>query len=180
MKWLSAWIFNGLMGWKILGTFPKVQKCVVIVVPHTHWMDFVIGLFVRKLIGVPINYIGKKSLFDPPFGWFFKAMGGAPVDRSKNADTVQAVADIFNSREEFRLALAPEGTRKKVKDWRTGYYYMAMAAKVPIVLVAFDYGKKEVRISEALQPSGDYDRDYATYRAFYKGVKGKIPEYSFG
>ena len=107
-------------------------------------------------------------------------MGGAPVDRSKNADTVQAVADIFNSREEFRLALAPEGTRKKVKDWRTGYYYMAMAAKVPIVLVAFDYGKKEVRISEALQPSGDYDRDYATYRAFYKGVKGKIPEYSFG
>jgi 1-acyl-sn-glycerol-3-phosphate acyltransferase len=155
-----------------------MKKCVLAVVPHTHWMDFFIGLLVRELIGVPINYIGKKSLFEGPFGWFFKKAGGAPVDRSKRSDTVEAVADLFREREEFRLALAPEGTRKKVDSWKTGFYYIAIAAEVPIILVAFDYGKKTVRFSQPMTPTGDYEADYATYREFFKGVVGKVPAYT--
>ena len=122
MKALASFLFYRLLGWKFQGQFPPVAKCVVIVVPHTHWMDFFIGLMVRKLIGVEINYIGKKSLFEGPFGWFFKWTGGAPVDRGKRSDTVEAVAQLFAERKEFRLALAPEGTRKKVNTWKTGYY----------------------------------------------------------
>lgn len=178
MKAFSSLLFYRILGWKMEGRFPDIPKCVVIVVPHTHWMDFLIGLMVRKLIGVEINFIGKKSLFEGPFGWFFKWTGGAPVDRSKSSDTVGAVAQIFREREEFRLALAPEGTRKKVDTWKTGYYYIALEAKVPIVLVAFDYGTKTVRISEPRMPTGDYEKDYASYREFYRGVVGKVPAYT--
>jgi len=178
MKALASFLFYRLLGWKFHGQFPDVAKCVVIVVPHTHWMDFFIGLMVRKLIGVEINYIGKKSLFDGPFGWFFKWTGGAPVDRGKRSDTVEAVAQLFAERKEFRLALAPEGTRKKVNTWKTGYYYIALAAKVPIVLVAFDYGTKTVRFSEPRYPTGDYETDYASYCKFYEGVVGKVPAYT--
>ncbi|MFZ9002870.1 MAG: acyltransferase [Bacteroidetes bacterium] len=178
MKSLTSFFFHRLLGWKFHGDFPDLKKCVVIVVPHTHWMDFFIGLMVRKLIGVQINYVGKKSLFEGPFGWFFRWTGGAPVDRSKRSDTVDAVASLFEDREEFRLALAPEGTRKKVAQWKTGYYYIAQKAGVPIILVAFDYGTKTVRISEPRLPSGDYESDYKGYREFYQGVVGKIPAYT--
>lgn len=178
MKALASFLYHRVLGWKLEGSFPDVPKCVVVVVPHTHWMDFLIGLMVRKLIGVDIHYIGKKSLFEGPLGWFFRWTGGAPVDRSKRSDTVGAVAQLFEEREEFRLALAPEGTRKKVENWKTGYYYIALEAKVPIVLVAFDYGTKSVRFSGPLMPTGDYEKDYATYRTFYQGVVGKVPAYT--
>jgi len=178
MKSLASFLYHKVMGWTFEGPFPRMKKCVLAVVPHTHWMDFFVGLMVRELIGVQINYIGKKSLFEGPFGWFFKKAGGAPVDRSKRSDTVEAVADLFREREEFRLALAPEGTRKKVDTWKTGFYYIAVAAEVPVVLVAFDYGTKTVRFSEPMYPGGDYEKDSITYREFFKGVVGKVPEYT--
>ena len=161
------------------GTFPEVDKCVVIVIPHTHWLDFFLGLVVRKVVNKEINYIGKKSLFKPPFGWFFRWTGGAPVDRSKNSNTVDSVAQIFKEREVFRFALAPEGTRKKVDTLKTGFYHIAKKAEVPIVMVAFDFGKKEVKISKPFHPTDDMDQDFEKIYDFYKGVKGKIPEYSF-
>ncbi len=161
------------------GTFPEVDKCVVIVIPHTHWLDFFLGLVVRKVVNKEINYIGKKSLFKPPFGWFFRWTGGAPVDRSKNSNTVDSVAQIFKEREVFRFALAPEGTRKKVDTLKTGFYHIAKKAEVPIVMVAFDFGKKEVKISKPFHPTDDMGQDFEKIYDFYKGVKGKIPEYSF-
>ena len=96
------------------GVFPDVDKCVVAVVPHTHWMDFFLGLVVRSAIGKEINYIGKKSLFKPPFGWFFRWTGGAPVDRSKNSNTVDSVAALF----ETWLDSAAEQTRERRSDVR--------------------------------------------------------------
>ncbi len=144
MHTLAKFIFYKLLGWHIVGKFPKLDKCIVAVVPHTSWLDFFLGLLVRRVINQEINFIGKKSLFNPPFGWYFRWMGGAPIDRSKSSDTVTAIANIFNEKEVFRLALSPEGTRKKVEKWKTGFYYIAKAAKVPIVLVAFDYGKSKL------------------------------------
>ncbi|MEX0288802.1 MAG: 1-acyl-sn-glycerol-3-phosphate acyltransferase [Flavobacteriaceae bacterium] len=179
MHTLSKFIYFKVLGWKLIGDFPDVKKCVIIVVPHTHWMDFFLGLLVRSIVNRKVNFIAKKSLFKPPLGWYLKWLGGAPIDRSKSSDTVAAVADIFDTREEFRLALAPEGTRKKVASWKTGFYYIAKAAKVPIVMVAFDFGRKQVKISEALDPSEDRQADFEQYHNFFKGVKGKVPEYSF-
>ena len=102
------------------------------------------------------------------------------MDRSKNANMVDAVVQIFNEKEVFRFALAPEGTRKKVTALKTGFYYIAKKAKVPIVMVAFDFGKKEVKISEPLQISENINHDFKKVRQFFKGVKGRVPEYSFG
>ncbi len=178
MRPLASFIFYKLLGWKLNGDFPEVDRCVVAVAPHTSWVDFPLGLLVRSVVGKPIHYVGKKSLFRRPFGWFFRWTGGAPVDRSRSSDTVGAVAALFKEHREFRLALAPEGTRKKVEQWRTGFYYIALRAGVPIVLVAFDYGKKEVKISAPLQPSGNFEADYASYRQFFEGVKGFVPAYS--
>ncbi|MEO0901390.1 MAG: lysophospholipid acyltransferase family protein, partial [Bacteroidota bacterium] len=175
----SRFLYFKVFRWTMEGTFPDVKKCVVAVVPHTHWMDFFLGLVVRSILGKEINYIGKKSLFKPPFGWFFRWTGGAPIDRSKTSNTVDSVAAIFETRDVFRFALAPEGTRKKVTELKTGFYHIAKKANVPIVLVAFDFGKKQVKFSDALYPTNDMEADFQQIKAFFKGVKGKVPEYSF-
>ena len=176
MYLLARFIYFQVLGWKLAGSFPKVDKCIFIVVPHTSWVDFFLGLLIRKVFNEEINYIGKASLFKPPFGWFFRWTGGTPIDRSKNSDTVKATAKLFTERKIFRLALSPEGTRKKVTTWKTGFYFIAKEAKVPIVLVAFDFGKKQIKLSEPHWPTADKEADFETYMSFFKGVKGKIPE----
>lgn len=168
------------MGWTTNRAFPEeIKKCVIAVVPHTSWWDFPLGIILRNMWNVKINFVGKKSLFKPPFGWYFRWMGGAPVDRTKNSDTVTATAEIFKTREVFRLTLAPEGTRKKVEKLKSGFYYIAKKAEVPIILIAFDFGKKMVKVSEPFWPTEDKEADFKSYEEFFKGVKGKVPEYSF-
>ncbi len=137
------------------------------------------GILVRNVWKEEINYIGKKSLFDSPLGWFFKWTGGTPIDRNKSNDTVSAIAKVFEEKDKFRLALSPEGTRKKVTRWKTGFYFIAKAAEVPIVMVAFDYRNKQVKVSEPHTPTSDQEVDFKTYEAFFKGIKGKIAENSF-
>lgn len=176
MRAIARFIYEYILGWKLVGEFPPLDKYLVAVAPHTSNWDFVIGLLVRTLSGVRINYIGKESLFRPPLGWFFRMTGGAPVDRGRNADTVRAIAALFRERDEFRLGLSPEGTRKAVPAWRTGFYYIALEAGVPIVFAAMDYGKKQVRLSKPFYPTGHYAVDVESYHAFFRGVRGKIPE----
>lgn len=166
------------MRWSIAGKFPKINKCVIIVVPHTHWQDFIIGVLVRDIIGIEINFIGKKELFKPPLGWIFKSLGGAPVNRGSKSNTVDSIAKIFNQRKVFRLALSPEGTRKKVNTWKTGFYYVAKKSGVPVVPVSFDFSKKKVTIFESFSVTEEIEKDMATLRKLFEGVKGKIPEYS--
>lgn len=167
------------MGWKLAGNFPSyIDKCVIIVVPHTSNIDFFLGLLIRKVWNEEINWIGKKSLFNAPYGWFFKWVGGAPIDRTKNNDTVTATAAIFRERKKFRLTIAPEGTRKKVSKWKTGFYYIARAAEVPIVLIAFDYGKKHIKVSQPHFVTANKETDFKVYEDFFKGVVGKVRKYS--
>jgi 1-acyl-sn-glycerol-3-phosphate acyltransferase len=151
---------------------------VVIVVPHTSWHDFYMGLLVRRLWGADIKYVAKKELFKPPFGWYFRWMGGTALDRTPGQKKVEAIAKIFREKEEFRLAIAPEGTRKKVTDWKTGFYYIAKSANVPVVMVAFDYGRKTVKISEPLYTSENKEEDFKKIKEFYSGVKGKVAHYT--
>ncbi|MEQ6124004.1 lysophospholipid acyltransferase family protein [Pseudotenacibaculum sp. MALMAid0570] len=177
MKGFSRFIFMNILGWKIVGDFPKdIKKYVIIAAPHTSWQDFPIGILAKYASGEKINYIGKDSLFKPPFGFLFKALGGAPVDRSKSNNLVDAIVDVFNSRDEFRLALSPEGTRKKVEKWKTGFYYIAKGANVPIIMGTLDFGKKQIKISKPYYPTNDKEKDFEVFHAYYKGVKGKNPE----
>jgi 1-acyl-sn-glycerol-3-phosphate acyltransferase len=180
MHSIAKLIYFKVLKWSLNGDFPShVKKCVIIVVPHTSWWDFLLGILVRNVWKEEINYIGKKSLFDSPFGWFFKWTGGTPIDRSKSNDTVSAIAKVFNEKDKFRLSLSPEGTRKKVSQWKTGFYFIAKAAKVPVVMVAFDYGKKQIKVSQPLSPTTDQEADFKIYKAFFKGVNGKVAQNSF-
>lgn len=165
------------MGWKLVGEFPaNLKKYVVIGAPHTSWQDFVIGILVRNMKGENINFIGKASLFKGPFGFIFRSLGGTPVDRTKSNNLVDAIIQIFESKEEFRLALSPEGTRKKVKKWKTGFYYIAKGANVPILLFTFDFGKKQVELSKPFYPTENQEKDFEYFHNFYKNVQGKNPE----
>lgn len=168
------------MGWKILGDFdPKIKKSVLMVLPHTSWHDFYIGLFTRGIIGLEMHWVGKKELFKFPFGGYFRWMGGAPLDRSGGLNKVDSIAEIFKKREVFRMAIAPEGTRKKTDDLKTGFYYIALKAGVPIIPIAFDFGKKTVRIGNPFHPTGNITSDLDILLSHFKNVKGKIPENGF-
>lgn len=165
------------MGWKIVGTIDHdLKKCVMMVLPHTSAHDFYLGIFTRGITGLEMNFVGKKELFRFPLGSYFRYMGGEPLDRSGGLNKVDSIAAIFERKEVFRLAVAPEGTRNKTNELKTGFYYIALKANVPIVPVAFDFGKKEVNLGKPVYPTGDLDSDLAVLKKHFVGVKGKIPE----
>lgn len=178
---MFRWLYYKVCGWTVTGDFSKeaVKKCVVIAVPHTSWHDFYMGILLRSILKTKIGFIAKKELFKWPFGYMFRAMGGAPIDRTPGQDKVKAIANVFKDKEEFRITIAPEGTRKKVGKLKTGFYYIALEANVPIIMVAFDFAKKEHRISKPLYPSGKIEEDMLLIHDFFKGAVGKVPEYSF-
>ena len=176
---LAKLIFRYLLRWKIVGQFSKdVKKTVVIVAPHTSWHDFYIGALARKILIVPIHFVAKKELFDSAFGWYFRWMDGSPINRSSSQNKVDQIVDIFKEKKEFRLAITPEGTRKKVNTWKTGFYYIAKKANVPITCVAFDYATKTVSISKPFYITGNYDKDLRHIRSFFSDAVGKVPEYT--
>ena len=148
----------------------------MIAAPHTSWMDFPIAILSRMTLGTMVNFIGKGSLFKGPFGFLFRLLGGTPVDRSQNNNLVDSIVQLFNSKEEFRLGLSPEGTRKKVAKWKTGFYYIAKGANVPIVMATLDFGNKQIKISKAYTLTEDMDTDFKHFHAFFSDVKGKNPE----
>jgi 1-acyl-sn-glycerol-3-phosphate acyltransferase len=173
-------VFFKLMGWKIVGEFkPEIKKCVMMVMPHTSWHDFYLGLFTRGILGIDMHWVGKKELFRFPFGAYFRWMGGAPLDRSGGLNKVDTIAEIFKYKAVFRMAIAPEGTRQEVSELKTGFYYIALKAQVPIIPVAFDYGKKEVRAGNYFYPTGNIDADLQILVQNFIGVKGKIPQDDF-
>ena len=182
MRWLAKLIYFKLLGWKVTGNidFSKntIKKAVLIAMPHTSWHDFYIGVLLRKVVGVKSNFIAKKELFVWPFGYYFRAIGGAALDRSSGQNKVQAITKLFENKEEFRLALAPEGTRKKVTEWKTGFYYIAKAANVPIIMFTLDFQNKQNHVSEPFYPTDDMEADFKYMKCFFEGVIGKIPEYS--
>ena len=110
---LAKFIFLRFMGWRIEGEFPTLEKFILSVFPHTRSMDFIVGILTRAVLKEKINYVGKKELFNPITSWFFRALGGAPINRGSNENKVSAIAKIFNEKKTFRMAIAPEGTRKK-------------------------------------------------------------------
>ncbi len=162
-----------------MGDFPQeLRKYIVAVAPHTSNWDFPLGVAARSILRIQkAHFLGKDTLFKPPFGWFFRALGGYPVNRSSSHDVVQQAIAIFDEHEDFILALAPEGTRKKVDKLRTGFYYIAKGANVPIVPVGFDFSTRRIVIGDPLITTADFDKDMQTLLTFYRKMKGKNPEF---
>ncbi|HMZ23603.1 MAG TPA: 1-acyl-sn-glycerol-3-phosphate acyltransferase [Saprospiraceae bacterium] len=176
MHRISAWILK-MLGWKIVGwDMNALKKYVLIAMPHTSNLDFPLGLLVRSSIKLKIHFVGKSGLFRWPFGFIFRRLGGYPVDRSRSHNYVEAVAAMFKDKDLFRLTIAPEGTRSKVDRLKTGFYYIAQTARVPIVMVAFDYKTHEIRVHPPIDSSISYDDLYQKMKEFFRGVEGRHPE----
>lgn len=168
MKSIIRFFWN-LAGWKIVGDMPADQKkYIIIAAPHTSNWDFIVGLCVRSLLGFESNFLGKKSLFRWPLGWLFKKLGGYPVDRASRNNLVDQVVELFKSNEKFVIAIAPEGTRKVVSDWKTGFYYIALKAGVPIVRSKFDIKNKCVTVYPPYWPTGNIEADMVQIKEVYQ------------
>lgn len=181
MAAIASWILK-LMGWTYTGheKLYHIPKYLLAVAPHTSNWDFPLGLLLRKAAGLDrVKFLGKDSLFRPPFGWIFRLLGGYPVDRSKHHNLVQAYIDIFNSKDEFAIVLAPEGTRKKVEHFKTGFYHIAKGAGIPIIPCVFDYSKKECRYLDPFYCTDNQERDIEYLESLFRGIQGKNPEYNF-
>ena len=162
-----------LAGWITVGDLPENEnKFVIIVVPHTSNWDFIMALIIRGAMGFKANFLGKKSLFRRPFGFIFRGLGGIPVDRGTSRNMVDQVVAEAKRRSSFILAIAPEGTRGKVKKWRTGFYYIALNAKIPIVMCQMDYEHKEARFLDPFYPTGNVDEDLEYIHDQFRDVKG--------
>ena len=165
-----------LWGWKTEYKAPGVDKYVIIGAPHTTNWDFPLALLALVSMGVNFNWVGKHTLFRWPFGTFFRAIGGIPVDRSTGTGFLKNILEIYRIRHSFVLAMAPEGTRGVARYWKTGFYTIAVNAEIPILLGYIDYKKKMIGACRMLYASGDIDRDFAIIKDFYQDKQGKYPE----
>ena len=160
IKKLSKFILSKIIGWKVIGSLPVNKKYIIAVVPHSSYFDLIVAVLIRTYSGVKIKFIGKKELFNPVTAFFFRFLGGIPVNRNKNTNLVDAVVNLFHTNKIQILAIAPEGTRKKVNKWKTGFYYIALKAELPILMVSFDYDRKEVKINDKFNPTGNIESDF--------------------
>ncbi len=181
MRSLATLILQRL-GWSIKGyeQLYKIPKFILIVAPHTSNWDFPLGILIRKAARLDnVKFLGKSSLFRFPFGWVFKSLGGYPVERSQSNNLVQSYIDIFNSKKEFAIVMAPEGTRKKVEHFKTGFYFIARGAGIPIVPCIFDYAKKECSFLEPFSKFDDAEKDIQYLESLFRGIPGKNTKYNF-
>ena len=164
-----------LLGWTYSLSVEIPPKCIICVAPHTSNWDFIIGMLFYKSIGGNPHFFMKKSWFFFPLNYPLKALGGIPVNREKKSSLTEQMADEFQKRSHFQLAIAPEGTRKKTDKWKTGFYYIALEAKVPITLAYLDYANQKIGIFENFIPTGNATEDIDKMKLLYSNVQGKHP-----
>lgn len=159
-------------GWRLEGALPPGRQFVMIAAPHTSNWDLPVMLAVAFAFGIELSWMGKHTLFWGPFGIFFRWLGGIPIDRRAAHDVVAQSVALFQQRERLILAVAPEGTRKKVRYWKTGFYHIASGAGVPILLGFIDYRRKETGVGPTVRPTGDLAADLKVIQEFYEGITG--------
>jgi 1-acyl-sn-glycerol-3-phosphate acyltransferase len=164
-------------GFRWTGPDPeRIPKKVYAVYPHTSNWDFVLGMLLKWGMPIHVNYVAKNALFKWPYGWLFRKLGGIPVDRSKSTNFVDSMVAQFKKYPRLAFAIAPEGTRKHVRKFKSGFYYIALEAGVPIILVKFDFGKKVADFSEPMHPTDNYKEDMKKIKAHFQGTIGKNPD----
>lgn len=175
--WLRAFGRAGMrmLGWRLTGEVPDRNKVLFVVAPHTSNWDWVIGMFALLGVGFKITYMVKHSLFFWPLGKIIRATGGEPVVRSDAGDVVDQLVQQFENHEVLYYGLAPEGTRSKVERWKTGFLRVAQRTQLSLVLVSFDYTKKEINIGPEYQPVGDIDKDIQAVMQYFSQFRGRNP-----
>ncbi len=166
----------GIGGWSAVGGEIAVPRALVIAAPHTSNWDAVWALAYRSAIGIDIHFFAKHSLFWFPLGNILRALGGIPLDRGSAGSAVMQAVDAFTSNESFYFGLAPEGTRSRRAHWKTGFYRIAMKARVPVILGFIDYGKKRLGLGPTIELTGDMAADLERIAAFYAGIEGRRPD----
>lgn len=165
------------LGWQMQFKPLPGPRGIAVVYPHTSNWDFVIGVLGKWTLNLPFRWLAKHTLFKIPLlGRWFTYLGGAPVDRSAPQGLIQAQADAMLKEDWYWVAITPEGTRGYKPSWKSGFYQLAMAAKVPLVLVYIDYPNKTLGLTEHVWLSGDEEQDMAAIRAGFAGHLGKHPE----
>jgi 1-acyl-sn-glycerol-3-phosphate acyltransferase len=171
-------IIMKLTGWRSVGSMVTDPKCILIGAPHTSSLDFVISWIFYKSLGGKANILIKKEFFFWPIGYILKKMGGIPIDRSKASNVVRQIINQFNQRDYMHLAITPEGTRKRTRNWKGGFHTIARTANIPVYLVSFDWGRKTMTIWGKMELTDNQQEDIKKMKEFYreKGVQGRHPE----
>ena len=169
---LCAWLLHRC-GWRMLGAFPDQARLVLIAAPHTSWWDGVWGLLFKVALGLDITFLGKRELFHGPLGWALRQLGGIPIDRASPHGVVEQMVERFQASRRLWVGMAPQGTRKHVGQWRTGFWQIAHAAGVPILPIAFDYPSRTITLGALFQPSDDVAQDLAALQRFYAPFRGR-------
>ncbi len=170
-----GYFLAALIGWKVAVDEPIPSRCVIVGAHHTTGWDLVLTLILRMATGLPFRFIFKSSLDAGVPGWIMRGLGGIPVNRSSNTGFVDQMAAIFDQQDPCMVAILPEGSRDKRDHWRTGFYYIALKAGVPVVLGYGDYRRKVVGLGPVTIPTGDIEADFEQYRRFYAGVTARYP-----
>ena len=175
---VTTWLARGVMrlcGWRMTGSLPDLPRMVMTAAPHTSNWDFLVGVGAMYAAGFQVSFLGKHTLFRPPLGWVMRWLGGRPVDRASTRGMVAETVAQIQASDRFILALAPEGTRKRVTQWRTGFWRVAKEAGLPIVLGFFDYGTRTVGFGPIIWPN-QLDADLKTIQDFYRTKRARRPE----
>ena len=184
LKLISKFILF-IAGWKVVGSIPKdLKKAVIIAAPHTSYWDFLYARAAFYVMDIPMKITIKKEVVQNPyFGWFVRGLGAIGIDRNPKQGSlktkvsmVDAMVDLLNDRDELIMMVTPEGTRKKVTRWKSGFYRVAERAGVPIILGYLDYAKKHAGVGPVIEPSGNFEQDVEEIKAFYRTKSGKYPE----
>ena len=174
-KTLARWTLR-LFGWKLEGARPTEPSYVLIAAPHTSNWDFPMMLLFAAAFEMKVTWMAKHSLFWPPLGWLMRAMGGMPITRHRNRNTVDTMVDAFREQAELVLVVPTEGTRARAEYWKSGFYHIARRAAVPIVPSFLDFGSKRGGFGPPMVPTGEVIADMDYFREFYRGMRGKFPE----
>ena len=175
-KRFCNWLLYKHWGWTANVTEPHPDKYIICLAPHTSNWDFIIGQLYNTSEGLGSNFLMKKEWFFWPLGVLFRHLGGIPVYRQKHMRMTDAMAETAKKAEQFHLCITPEGTRKRVEDWKKGFYYIAQGANIPILLYGVDYEKKLIQCTKTIIPSGDIENDMREIKLYFKEFKGKKPE----
>ena len=172
---LFRWLMR-LTGWRIVGDPPALRRYVLIGAPHTATWDFFVAMLLKYSLDMRFHFVGKASIFRGPLGPIMRLLGGIPVKRESRSNFVAQIVALFAEREDLIIVIAPEGTRSKSPYWKTGFYYIALGAGVPVVMAYLDYPRNVVGFGPSFEPSGDIQADFELIRSFYADKVGKYPE----
>jgi 1-acyl-sn-glycerol-3-phosphate acyltransferase len=173
---ISKWVL-AIFGWSVKGLYADdIRNCIIVVAPHTSNWDFVWGILARNVYKLKARYLIKDSFFKPGISWFFKWTGGIPVNRSQKTDLTDRLKAMLKSGKKLQIVFTPEGTRKRVEKWKTGFYYVAIDAGLPIVMHGIDYAKKEFTTHAPFYPTGDWEEDKKVFEAFFADKTPGNPE----